>query len=322
MYAGVNFEYGSDIQFLVRNMKDITFTMPTDPPDDATKTAIRIWEKEIDEFVERNSKYHQNKVALYAIIWAQCSPMMKAKLKSENNFDQMDESCDCLSILNAIKGITFRFESQGYIPLCIHMAKMKLYSIKQHNDESISDYYERFRIICDVILHYKGCLGNDPALVYHHLDKIGTKYNTSTCKPGDPLYDDSIKACTSRALGLAFLIGSHNRYVNLLDDLENHFQRGNDQYPADLSAAYNLLTTYVSSKTKPEKKQKPVVPPVLPVASNADESNNMNFLQAPSSQSNERINMSDSSQAQFLMSRLESDNEFSFANWCTTSYLG
>jgi len=40
----------------------------------------------------------------------------------------------------------------------------KLYSIKQFNDESISNYYERFRTIYHVIQHFSGCIGNDPAL--------------------------------------------------------------------------------------------------------------------------------------------------------------
>ena len=66
-----------DIQYQLKHLKDPSFTVPMDPLANASKTKMRVWEKEVDEYVMRKIKYEQNKVALYAVIWAQYSPIMK-----------------------------------------------------------------------------------------------------------------------------------------------------------------------------------------------------------------------------------------------------
>ena len=184
IYAGVNFKFGADIQYLVKQMKDKQFTEPNDPPTGCSKTKTRLWEKEVDEYYSCTSKYKQNKNALYAIIWAQCSNMMRSKLKNDKSFGTIDEEADCLALLILIKGISFKFETQGYLPLNLHYAKAKVYNCRQGKDETISDYYDRFRANVDVIEHYKGAFGNDPALVLYHLDQSKAIYLKKTHHSG------------------------------------------------------------------------------------------------------------------------------------------
>jgi hypothetical protein len=68
-----------------------------------------------------------------------------------------------------------------------------------------------------------------------------------------------LKVALDRTLALAFLKRANrccfaNRcfFGTLWVDLDNHFSRGNNQYPIDLTAAYSLLVNF-----KPPKREEP-----------------------------------------------------------------
>ena len=90
-FALTKYKFGTDIQYIIHNMTECEIKPPTDPiiippAKEVTATQKRIWAKEIDMFVMRESIYDQNKASMYAIIWGQCSPAMQAKLKTEETF--------------------------------------------------------------------------------------------------------------------------------------------------------------------------------------------------------------------------------------------
>lgn len=45
-----------DIQYQLKHLKDPSFTVPTDPLANASKTEMRVWEKEVDEYVIRKTR--------------------------------------------------------------------------------------------------------------------------------------------------------------------------------------------------------------------------------------------------------------------------
>ena len=59
-------------------------------------------------------------------------------------------------------------------------------------------------------------------------------------------YDKLVTAARNRSIAVAFLKRADRRaYGKLWTELENQYTRGNgDQYPLDLTAAYNLLLNY------------------------------------------------------------------------------
>jgi hypothetical protein len=54
-YVGRACKYGADIRQAIETLAVPTFTKPTDPPTEATRSQIRIWEKRIDEFVKKET---------------------------------------------------------------------------------------------------------------------------------------------------------------------------------------------------------------------------------------------------------------------------
>ena len=89
-------------------------------------------------------------------------------------------------------------------------------------------------------------MGNDKVLVDDELKRAGVTLTTGSSVP------DSIKtSARNRYLAFAFLRGADRvRYGRLQTDLENQYTRGNDQYPIDITSAYNLLVNYCGDSNR------------------------------------------------------------------------
>ena len=62
------------------------------------------------------------------------------------------------------------------------------------------------------------------------------------------------EAAKRRYLGVAMLCGAdQGRYGNLVEELQNDFTKGNRNYPANTTKAYNLLLNYNISNNTPTR---------------------------------------------------------------------
>ena len=78
-YVPRKYDYGGDVAKIIEDESELLFDgwkpaypNPVGKEEEMNKPALRIWEKEVDEFVKRKATYVQNKQALYMIIWGQC----------------------------------------------------------------------------------------------------------------------------------------------------------------------------------------------------------------------------------------------------------
>ena len=60
-YVGRTYKYGANIRQAIETLAVPTLTEPTDPPTEATRSQIRIWEKRIDEFVKKETHLEENR---------------------------------------------------------------------------------------------------------------------------------------------------------------------------------------------------------------------------------------------------------------------
>jgi hypothetical protein len=102
-------------------------------------------------------------------------------------------------------------------------------------------YYETFKNNVEVIEYCGGAVSKDPGLVDAELIAAGfTTHQEANATP-DQLHDAE-DAVRERLLACAFLTGSDRiRYGKLLEDLENDYTQGKNNYPSTLQQAYNLL---------------------------------------------------------------------------------
>ena len=117
-------------------------------------------------------------------------------------------------------------------------------SHQQRAWDSPAQYLERFQNLLDVVQQYKGSIGKDPGLVHEEMERNKIKVSIIH-KLGNNVHEKYKDSAYHRYIALAFLMQSDmKRYKILVTDLVNAFTTGTDNYPSNLTAAYNLLINY------------------------------------------------------------------------------
>ena len=102
------------------------------PLGDVTRMRIRIWEKEVDEFIKRGILLSKNLKTAYSLIYGQCSEAMRAKLESRAKLEEsrpnhharmLEATADAIGMLENIHTVMFQFQAQWYVALALHKAK-------------------------------------------------------------------------------------------------------------------------------------------------------------------------------------------------------
>ena len=89
----------------------------------------------------------------------------------------------------------------------------------------------------------------DAKLYYQAMFKIAQDSTVYSTTAEADLQDDKIKTIETTAreiyLACAFIINSDlRRYRHLIEDLENDYTKGNDNYPRNMVKSYQLLNKY------------------------------------------------------------------------------
>jgi hypothetical protein len=71
---------------------------PTDPPPNAMHTQVRIWEKQVDEHMKRETMLEENLKTVYSLINGQCSDVLWAKLESRPNHATIEGAADSIGL--------------------------------------------------------------------------------------------------------------------------------------------------------------------------------------------------------------------------------
>eukprot|EP00978_Attheya_sp_CCMP212_P006553 scaffold15183_cov61-Attheya_sp.AAC.2 len=240
-HVGRSYKYGADAGLTVANMCLPTLVPPSDPATGASATVKRIWEKEVDEYVKQKSYLNQNMKTLYALVWGQCTDVMKQKLEGLSTFDTLSADRDGLGLLKAIKDLVYNFQSQKYLPQALHKSTCRFYICVQGKHMTTQVYMENFQNIIDIIEHSGGVIGYEPGVIQALADEQGIDVNAATIAEKAALG----KEAQGMYLAIAFLLNSdRNRFGRLIEDLENSYLHGKDNYPKTVTSAYNIITTW------------------------------------------------------------------------------
>ena len=250
-YISTTMDFPKDVSSICKKIQLDTVLEPDDLSEEEAKSAtkILIWKTNVQTFVRRTEAQEKNCQSIHAVIWGQCSTAMKNKLQSLAELENKNDRCDCVWLLKEIKAITLRFEGTRYIFLSLDDAKTAYYSYVQPNTQSLADYLRHFLSLVDVLEHYNASVGEDQdfldktGVLIEESEPDGTEENYVALKL---LYNlKKTAAARNRSLALSFMKrADKTRYGTLWTDLENQYTRGTDQYPKDLTAAYNMLLNY------------------------------------------------------------------------------
>jgi hypothetical protein len=121
--------------------------------------------------MDRKEGLITGKKKLYTLIWGQCTKLMRNELEAMSNFEAINIKQDPIALIKAIKGITYSFRDQKYLPGSLWRAYKNLFNTVQCKDEDIKDFYKCFQNAVEVLENYGGDIQN-----MKDLYKIKEKY--------------------------------------------------------------------------------------------------------------------------------------------------
>lgn len=232
---------GADIGNAIETLTRPIFVEPEDPGETASEKRKAIWKEKIRKFVNREETLEENIASVYSLILGQCTEVMRAQLEASKNWPKIKREKDGLKLLTEIKTICFNYQSQKYSPQAVHEAQYRFYHFHQGQNMTIQAYLEKFQNIVDVIEHVGGGMVISPAIyktAASNLDIIvETTNQAEKMKLSYAAYD--------LYLAIAFIMHSdRRRYGKIIQDLENNYTQGNDNWPRTLIGAFNLLLNW------------------------------------------------------------------------------
>jgi hypothetical protein len=72
-YVGTTYKFGAETRIALENLAIPHLAEPADPAANASRTAVRMWEKEVDDYVKERNAILQNLKTAYSLIYGQCS---------------------------------------------------------------------------------------------------------------------------------------------------------------------------------------------------------------------------------------------------------
>jgi hypothetical protein len=198
-------------------------------------------EKLIDEHVKRITYLNENMKTLYSLVWGQCTDIMRQKIEANDAFGNISATGDGLGLLTALKGVAYQFQGQKYLSHALHESMKRYYNCTQGKFVTTQAYLENFQNVIDVVVHSGGEIAGHPGVSTGIIAEKGlVKANMTEAQIEEVRTENS-----SRSTAMAFLLGCDRaRYGRLIDDLENDFLQGRNNYPTTIAAAYNLLTNW------------------------------------------------------------------------------
>jgi hypothetical protein len=195
-------------------------------------------EKKTYDYQILNQNENRNKV--FSLVWQQCTESMQAKIKSHRDYLTIESDLNGIDLLKVIKLICFNIEDEKYIPQKVHEVKSAFYALKQGRD-SDQIYQTKFLNNVQVIEQCGASLGEDPLTREAVCKALGYATNTGAAAQKAEIS----KTVKDYTLGAALILGADpERYGNLIKGLKNASLAGRDEWPKNVTEAYNYLSKW------------------------------------------------------------------------------
>ena len=215
----------------------------TTPPDVLDISDYQSAKKIVDYKVQHQT---ENRQKVFSLVWQQCTESMHAKIKSHRDFTVIEQALDGIELLRIIKLICFNIEDEKYVPQKVHETKAAFYNMKQGR-ESDQAYQIRFLNTVQVIEQCGASLGEDPLTRIMVCKDLN--YKVDTIVASELL--EVTKKVRDYTLGAALILGADpDRYSSMIRGLKNASLAGRDEWPKNVTEAYNYLSKWESDDTQ------------------------------------------------------------------------
>jgi len=240
-YVGQQYTHGGDVRFMIENLQDFTFVRPPNPQDASDQYELESWKKQLDLHWKRRGIYEDNKMKLYSLIWGQSTKSTQSKLETHDDFQDCRNAYDSLKLIKILREFVFKSDDRQYKYKAEDQAKRNYYNLRQTPEMSCQEYFERVRNVVDVIKSLGGSLVDDMHLP-DELPEVRPRSgytNEQRASAREKIQNKTI------AYGI-LVRADRSRYGKLIEEIENDYLKGNNDYPKTPTEAYNLLVNYRS----------------------------------------------------------------------------
>ena len=203
--------------------------------------AVVMWEGELRGKPSRRNDLANGMVQAYALLWDQCSDVVKSKLEQLPAFQTFDDAKDPIRLLREIRNIVCGREAhlQDIWSMC---QQIKLLVTEyQKSNESNESYLERFHGMWEALRQQGGSLTNHPGLVRDRAQNIAGIGNHVT-----QAHTDEAQAQVDEEMKAAFMLSGANleRHKRLKRHLEDSFTMGRNEYPTNTTALLSMMNNF------------------------------------------------------------------------------
>jgi hypothetical protein len=111
--------------------------------------AVFAWKEDYKSMKSRKDKYRDNKSNAWALIYNQCMPKLKNKLKGNDGYNGAKSTNNVAKLLTIIQGYCCQFNILNNKYIGIVTAIKNQYFLK--GDQANEDYYKEFMAMLEVI---------------------------------------------------------------------------------------------------------------------------------------------------------------------------
>ena len=249
-HVGSTYSESGDIRRVIED-RVLPVLAPPDLADGASTMDAKIWDYEFKAFMARKTTLRTNCEKLFSLLLGQSTPAMRSKLESRDDWKSIKSGYLVVSLLSALRDVTYKFEGHKNPYLSIHLAQRDAFLIKQGNNESITSYKERHDAVVGVLEGIGGDgIWTNTVSTEMELLAIDASLTIESVTQGTNADDmltlaNAMKIAREKALAMNFLMASsREKFQSLFDKLENECTLGSDNYPTTRVAALNILVNY------------------------------------------------------------------------------
>ena len=200
-----------------------------------TPGALKKWELDYKKREEQREIYHNFLASFYALIWGQCTLVLRDKLRSHATFLNIEQQQNGLSLLKLIKTLTHTYDNKKIHNVdALDTYKWQYMTMKKHGHQSIADFYQQFQA------HVQMCEEMDVQLCEPVL-----ALSVMTERGGTFVTEDDKQNAHRQAVAMQFIRAcGHGEY---LQHLRNSFLDGKDIYPKRISDAFAIMDQQIPS---------------------------------------------------------------------------
>jgi hypothetical protein len=219
-------EYGKDMRMLVKNQTERNFTEPRAPrKEESTPGLLEKYKTELGIYHKDRKEYKDNKSKVFVVILGQCLPSVRSKLESDDGYSTLENNDDVVGLLKELRKMAFLTGGEQDPFWTLQIALKRFATMSQGPTESVVNYHKRF-------------LANVKVLEAQMGEFIPTKLVDGTTAADK-------KVARDKMMSMMMLSGADKkRYGKLLEDLNNNYLAGTDNYPSDVDSTVTLLSYY------------------------------------------------------------------------------